>query len=689
MIYRFLLLVMLITVGFPRPLKAEVTTDGTILIITSYNPETRSISDNLSAFMDEYKLRGGKRLITIESMNCKNLSEAHLWKERMASILEKYERTAAPSLIILLGQEAWASFISQNSEIAKKTPAMCGMVSANTVVLPEDSVDLVKWSPDSKDIFKDFPDYNIVSGYVYQYNVDKNIELMRRFYPNMKKVAFISDNTYGGLSMQAFVKKEMKKYPELELMLLDGRTSSFLEVSERIRHLSNDVCVLVGTWRIDCTENYVMGNTTYMLRDANPTLPVFTIASVGLGHWALGGYTPVYHKVGKEIAGATYNFLDGETGSETGVVPVPGNYVFDVKRMHQFGLDSINLPKGAELINKTPGFYEQYKYWVIGVVAAFMFLIACFLIAVYYIVRINHLKDNLEKSGEELLVAKEKAEEAVSDVIGVMTSASDAAYSKYNDGMNPYYRVTSSWNEIRISANITSYLSGYNDPRLAKYASEADASIGGGQIGVRNGIYQSATTQANYTKFSRLNIGIDDELLIMSASEAYFLRAEAALMYKWNMGGTPKELYDAGVTVSMEERKATIGDYLKSEKVPAAYSDPSDSGKDIAAVSTITPKYNESASVTENLERILIQKWIANFPNGWETWADIRRTGYPKLFPIVNNLNTDGVTVQRGMRRLPFPQSEYNTNNANVKAAVSMLGGADNSATDLWWAKKN
>ena len=57
-------------------------------------------------------------------------------------------------------------------------------------------------------------------------------------------------------------------------------------------------------------------------------------------------------------------------------------------------------------------------------------------------------------------LAKEKAEEAVSDVIGVMTSASDAAYSKYNDGMNPYYRVTSSWNEIRISANITSYLSG-------------------------------------------------------------------------------------------------------------------------------------------------------------------------------------------------------------------------------------
>lgn len=65
MIYRFLLLVMLITVGFPRPLKAEVTTDGAILIITSYNPETRSISDNLSAFMDEYKLNCGEESVSL------------------------------------------------------------------------------------------------------------------------------------------------------------------------------------------------------------------------------------------------------------------------------------------------------------------------------------------------------------------------------------------------------------------------------------------------------------------------------------------------------------------------------------------------------------------------------------------------------------------------------------------------
>ena len=408
----FMLLVLLLPVVALCPVKAETTPEGPILIVTSYNPETRSISDNLSAFMDEYRQRGGKYTPIIESMNCKNLSEAYLWKSRMASILGKYKGKNRPSLVILLGQEAWSAYISQDTEIAKKTPSICGMVSVNGLVLPDDSIDTRVWEPESKNIYTDFGDYNIVAGYVYEYDVDKNIELMRRFYPDMRRVAFISDNTYGGLSMQALVKKEMEKYPDLETIWLDGRTETFMEVSERMRRLPQNTCVLLGTWRVDCTESYVIGNTTYMLCDANPTLPVFTIASVGLGHWALGGYTPEYHAVGKNIGAVTYDFLDKGDREGVDLLTIPGNYTFDIKRLHEFKLDSLNLPQGAVLVNKTPSLYEQYKYWVIGVVSAFMFLIVCFLIAIYYIIRINHLKHNLEVSGEELLVAKEKAEES-------------------------------------------------------------------------------------------------------------------------------------------------------------------------------------------------------------------------------------------------------------------------------------
>lgn len=279
-------------------------------------------------------------------------------------------------------------------------------------------------------------------------------------------------------------------------------------------------------------------------------------------------------------------------------------------------------------------------------------------------------------------LAKQKAEEAVNDLAGLISEPGDAAWSSYIPGGNALHKTSALWNEGRISADLTSYMNGYSDPRLEKYALPAsDNSFNG----IRHGVYRY---QTGYQDYSLSVYGAQDKLLSITASESWFLRAEGALR-GWNMGGTAKELYEQGVTVSMQERGATIGNYLESTATPANYTAMDNVAYSIAAVSTICPKYDESAGFETNLERIIVQKWIGNFPNGWESWADFRRTGYPKWFPVVNNLSTDGVTSARGMRRIPFPQTEFNTNEANVKAAIQMLGGPDTGATDLWWAKKN
>ena len=57
----FMLLVLLLPVVALCPVKAETTSEGPILIVTSYNPETRSISDNLSAFMTPASASGDNR----------------------------------------------------------------------------------------------------------------------------------------------------------------------------------------------------------------------------------------------------------------------------------------------------------------------------------------------------------------------------------------------------------------------------------------------------------------------------------------------------------------------------------------------------------------------------------------------------------------------------------------------------
>lgn len=284
--------------------------------------------------------------------------------------------------------------------------------------------------------------------------------------------------------------------------------------------------------------------------------------------------------------------------------------------------------------------------------------------------------------------AQQMAEEAVNAPFGVMTAKGESAWTSFNDGMNPYYRAESSWGDLRLSANVSSYLGGYADPRIALYAKAGTYTEDMGIIGVRSGVSSTSYTHSTFKEFSTTAIGEKDALLVMPASEAYFLRAEGALK-GWNMGGTAQELYETGVALSFEERGATLGDYLSSEAVPADYVDPSSSSRNHAAVSTVTPKWVEG-NATANLEQILVQKWIASFPNGWESWGDFRRTGYPKMFPVVSNKNTDGVNTDRGMRRIPYSEMEYVTNETNVRAAVNTyLGGQDTGATDLWWAKKN
>ena len=74
-----------------------------------------------------------------------------------------------------------------------------------------------------------------------------------------------------------------------------------------------------------------------------------------------------------------------------------------------------------------------------------------------------------------------------------------------------------------------------------------------------------------------------------------------------------------------------------------------------------------------------------------EAWAEYRRTGYPELYPCIDNLSPSGVDSKRGMRRLRFPYTEVQNNHNNYQQGVSYLrnGGPDNEATDLSWGKTN
>lgn len=290
-------------------------------------------------------------------------------------------------------------------------------------------------------------------------------------------------------------------------------------------------------------------------------------------------------------------------------------------------------------------------------------------------------------AGVDMEFAKQAMQEAISG--GVIESNSDNAFLPSND--NPYFKASNDWKDLAISATLSTYMSGYNDPRSESYmtkTNDANNPYCGVRMGIHNipqGIYGNASyySKPTYTKQSSLPV--------YYAAETFFLKAEAALKGWIGSADQAKNYYEQGIRISMEQYGTAIGDYLTNIAIPTEYKDRIYSARNFTLSNTPSVSWENGSN---KLEKIITQKWIANYPLGFEAWCDYRRTGYPRLILPVNNLSTVGyigsINNDRLVRRLPYPISEISNNSTNVgNAIVTMLGGDDTGATDLWWAKKN
>lgn len=282
--------------------------------------------------------------------------------------------------------------------------------------------------------------------------------------------------------------------------------------------------------------------------------------------------------------------------------------------------------------------------------------------------------------------AQTEAESAVNHEVGVMTSNDDNAYYQQAN-TNAFEVIMYEYNggDSRVGADITSYMNGYKDPRRAAMFTECTFSTGGYQ-GLRSGITIPDGDVAH--AYSNFKVEKTSPMMWMNAAEVSFLRAEGALR-GWNMGGTAQEFYEQGVRLSFEQWEVSGADaYLAdATSTPEIYTDPAGLNSYTGTTSTITIAWDENATTEQKLERIITQKWIANFPLGQEAWSEYRRTGYPKLMPVVVNNSGGIVDSKRGARRQTYPNMERQDNTANYNAALKLLGGPDTQATDVWWAK--
>lgn len=303
--------------------------------------------------------------------------------------------------------------------------------------------------------------------------------------------------------------------------------------------------------------------------------------------------------------------------------------------------------------------------------------------------------------------AKQWAEEAVA--AGVIENLQQEVALKPSDigFTNPLTQISETWNDTRINASFESMLMSLKHPYaellyqknsipLANLPAESRL------VGLRAGTFMSKgqTTNINLrVGYSRLITGktiSQAPLYLMKLSEVDFLRAEGAIR-GWNMNGTAQMFYDRGIdNAGLESRSTNSKDLMYTKERIAAYKtleravdynyeDPMDETNNIVSCTKIGVKWNEGDDPETKLEKIITQKYIALFPYSYEAWTEVRRTGYPKLFPV-NTDDGDGSLAYGDMiRRMLFPGDTEAILRDISTSGVKALNGENRQGTRLWW----
>ncbi len=248
-----------------------------------------------------------------------------------------------------------------------------------------------------------------------------------------------------------------------------------------------------------------------------------------------------------------------------------------------------------------------------------------------------------------------KAKSAVEAADGkAFTSASDNALFKYESltpNNNPIWTdIIQSKRQDFIAANsLVDKLKELNDPRLTKYFQPNDA---GAYVGGTPG---TTNTFSLFAKAAAKISTMDFPALLLDYVEIEFYRAEA-IERGFNISGTAEQHYNNAITASIIYWGGTSAEaaaYLANNAV--AYTSASGDYK----------------------QKIGIQKWIALYNRGYETWTENRRLNYPVLKPPAS--------PRTGFpNRFTYPANEQTLNGLHYTDAAKAIGG-DEVETKIFW----
>ena len=346
-----------------------------ILVLNSVNFDeawTNGIYQSICKSFDE-----SPYAVKAEELMVPTIASAEEAAAKRNSLLEKFPQ--CPKVVVFIGDPGWLVCRPLFDDEWKDIPIL---ICYSRESMPASLENLLSRNLSDRQLV---PAGQLMKGYnitaLYQpFYIRETLELMQHIQPDIRNIAFISDNRYISLCAQKEVEQTMSThFPSLKLHLLTTTRLSTEQLLDTISRYNKETGILYYSWfskHLQNKDNYLNDNIQRVVYGFSH-YPVFTIADqqVETGYFAGGHYISL-SDFSHETTRTLQKIIEGTPARD--IQPHPGGKArtyLNYPHLKSHNTDSNLYPGDAVYYQRPPNFYERNKLAMICIAALFCAMI--------------------------------------------------------------------------------------------------------------------------------------------------------------------------------------------------------------------------------------------------------------------------------------------------------------------------
>jgi PAS domain S-box-containing protein len=208
-----------------------------------------------------------------------------------------------------------------------------------------------------------------VIGVPTRFDLAATLELALRLHPTTRRVFVVAGKATYDATWQAEARQTFRTYePRLEFVYLTGLAME--DLLSAVEHLpEGSIVYYLHVFEDGAGRSLVPADALRALA-ARANAPVYGHVDTYVGRGIVGGRVFGFESAGKNAAALGLRILAGEKPEKIGVQETGANaYVFDWRQLRRWGIHEESLPPGSDVRFPEPGFWDLYRWHIIGVVS--------------------------------------------------------------------------------------------------------------------------------------------------------------------------------------------------------------------------------------------------------------------------------------------------------------------------------